>query len=66
VNAQVKKQAQKPGKTSKQVTVTFGAYPEEVERWKAAADKVDRPLSWWIRNSLRSLDGADPGKEVQP
>lgn len=43
----------------KQIPVSFGAYPDELERWKAAAEAEDRPLSWWIRNRLIAADARD-------
>lgn len=57
--AQVKKRMSRTQSGSRQIPVSFGAYPEEIVRWKAAADKADRPLSWWIRNRLLSLDNAE-------
>ncbi len=40
----------------KQVVVSFGAYPDELDRWKAAAQELERPLSWWIRNRLLTAE----------
>lgn len=59
MNAQVKRSLPKAKKEVTQVPVSFGAYPEEIERWKAAAREVDRPLSYWIRNRLLSMDERD-------
>lgn len=56
MNAQVKKA---PAKNPTLQPVSFGAYPDEIERWKAEAKKVDRALSWWIRNRLLALESSN-------
>jgi hypothetical protein len=56
--------ADQPKSNSKpaQVSVTFGAYPEEIERWKRAAQAEERALSWWIRKRLLELETQDGAK----
>ncbi|MBZ5662721.1 MAG: hypothetical protein LAO08_20155 [Acidobacteriia bacterium] len=62
MNAQARKSVSSNRAKRKEVTqipVSFGALPEEIERWKAAAKEADRPLSWWIRNRLLALDAQE-------
>jgi hypothetical protein len=40
-----------------QQPVSFGAYPDEIARWKKAAG--DCPLSKWIRRRLLAADARD-------
>jgi len=65
VNVQVKRPARVPrsrrrqDKNPKAQTVSFGAYPEEIERWKSKAKDAQRTMSWWIRSRLLAMDAID-------
>lgn len=37
--------------------VSFAAYPEEIDRWRKAADAANRTFAWWIRNLLLNAEG---------
>lgn len=39
--------------------VSFAALPEEIERWKKAAEADRRTLAAWIRNRLIERDAQD-------
>lgn len=54
--AKLKKKAQTNGK---QKPISFGAYPDQLERWTKAAKAMDRPLGWWIRYRLEQMDTLD-------
>jgi hypothetical protein len=43
----------------KQIQFSIGAYPDEIERWKAKAAADNRPLSVWIRMRLMECDARD-------
>ncbi len=43
----------------KQTPISFGAYPEEIARWRVLARADRRPLSQWIRIRLLAADAQD-------
>jgi hypothetical protein len=57
---------QSRARNAKQIPVSFGAYPEELERWKKAAEEADRPLAWWIRSRLLAMDARDDQRPLFP
>ena len=42
-----------------QKPLSFGAFPDEIERWREKARRADRTLSWWIRNRLLLSEAQD-------
>lgn len=49
----------KAKKDEKQQSVSIGAYPAEIARWKAAARADNRPLAQWLRLRLLAIDAQD-------
>lgn len=54
----VKKAAREP-KNGRLVIVSFGAMPEDLDRWTRAAKAIDRSLAWYLRSRLLAADARD-------
>jgi hypothetical protein len=54
--------AKEPAK-EKQTAYTIACLPSERAAWVAAAKKLDRPLSWWVRRVCNAAVAADLARE---
>jgi hypothetical protein len=63
---QTNKQGKTRGLSNRKVTITFAAFPPEIDCWQASADADDRPLSQWIRLRLLEADRRDEALKTAP
>lgn len=51
------------GKPERQAPYTIACLPSERAKWVAAARKIDRPLSWWVRQVCNAAAAAEVARQ---